>query len=151
MDASVRPAVGVRNTIGFHQRIRRLRGSPVQRDLRAFDGDLGAITGLEVAIRALSSRDIEERWRDLRKEAVARGISQPLRASAFALVREAAHRALGLRPFDVQVVAGIALDAGHIVEMQTGEGKTLAAVCRPRYAPLGRRPHPDLQRLPGPA
>ena len=128
MDASVRPAVGVRNTIGFHQRIRRLRGSPVQLDLRAFDDDLGAIAGLEVAIRALSSRGIEERWRDLRKEAVARGISQPLRASAFALVREAATRALGQRPFDEQVVAGLALERGAVVEMQTGEGKTLTAV-----------------------
>ena len=128
MHASVRPDVGVHNTIGFHQRIRRLRGSPVQLDLRAFDDDLGAIAGLEVAIRALSSRGIEERWRDLRKEAVARGISQPIRASSFALVREAATRALGQRPFDEQVVAGLALERGAVVEMQTGEGKTLTAV-----------------------
>src|SRR4029079_5976961 len=42
--------------------------------------------------------------------------------------RDASRRVLGLRPFDVQVLAGIALDCDHIVEMQTGEGKTLAAV-----------------------
>ena len=54
--------------------------------------------------------------------------SEPIRTEFFALVREASRRALGLRPFDVQVLAALALDAGHIVEMQTGEGKTLAAV-----------------------
>ena len=51
-----------------------------------------------------------------------------VRAEFFALAREASRRAIGLRPFDVQVVAALALDRGHIVEMQTGEGKTLAAV-----------------------
>ena len=51
-----------------------------------------------------------------------------LRTSLFALAREASRRVLGERPFDEQVVAALALDAGHVVEMQTGEGKTLAAV-----------------------
>ncbi|MGH9753209.1 MAG: accessory Sec system translocase SecA2 [Blastocatellia bacterium] len=46
----------------------------------------------------------------------------------FALAQEAADRALGMRPFDVQVMAGVALSRGKLVEMQTGEGKTLAAV-----------------------
>ena len=43
-------------------------------------------------------------------------------------MREAAGRTVGLRPFDVQVVAALALARGRVVEMQTGEGKTLAAV-----------------------
>ncbi|MBI4916660.1 MAG: accessory Sec system translocase SecA2 [Acidobacteria bacterium] len=47
---------------------------------------------------------------------------------AFALVREAARRTLGLEPFEVQIVAGLAMAQHHIVEMPTGEGKTLAAV-----------------------
>jgi preprotein translocase subunit SecA len=46
----------------------------------------------------------------------------------YALVREASRRTLGLRPFDVQIVAALALERGAVVEMQTGEGKTLAAV-----------------------
>ena len=46
----------------------------------------------------------------------------------FALAREASRRVLGMRPFDVQVIAGLALHRGKLVEMQTGEGKTLAAV-----------------------
>lgn len=51
-----------------------------------------------------------------------------LRVEAFALIREIVRRTMGLHPFDVQVIAGIALDNGKIIEMQTGEGKTLAAV-----------------------
>ena len=51
-----------------------------------------------------------------------------LRPAVYALVREASDRTLGLRPFDEQVLAALALDNGNIVEMQTGEGKTLAAV-----------------------
>ena len=51
-----------------------------------------------------------------------------LRVSLFALAREASRRVLGQRPFDEQIVAALALDEGHVVEMQTGEGKTLAAV-----------------------
>ncbi len=47
---------------------------------------------------------------------------------AFALVREASRRVLGLDPFDVQIIAGLAMSAGRIVELPTGEGKTLAAV-----------------------
>jgi preprotein translocase subunit SecA len=60
----------------------------------------------------------------------ARGVasSDELLVEVFALTREAADRALGMRPFDVQVMAGVALSRGKLVEMQTGEGKTLAAV-----------------------
>jgi preprotein translocase subunit SecA len=54
--------------------------------------------------------------------------SDELLVDVFALAREAAARALGMRPFDVQVMAGVALSRGKLVEMQTGEGKTLAAV-----------------------
>lgn len=60
----------------------------------------------------------------------ARGGEPPdaLLVEAFALAVEAASRTLGLRPFDVQIMAGAALHAGNMVEMRTGEGKTLAAV-----------------------
>lgn len=51
-----------------------------------------------------------------------------LRVPFFALARDAARRALGQRPFDEQVLGALALDGGHVIEMQTGEGKTLAAV-----------------------
>ena len=61
---------------------------------------------------------------------------------AFALVREASWRTLGMRPFDVQVLGGIVLHQGRIAEMKTGEGKTLAATM-PAYlnALTGRGVH----------
>jgi preprotein translocase subunit SecA len=63
------------------------------------------------------------------RERARRGMSSDeLLVEVFALARESAERALGMRPFDVQLMAGVALSRGKLVEMQTGEGKTLAAV-----------------------
>ncbi len=64
----------------------------------------------------------------LRSEAKAGTPLDELLIDAYALVREVAHRTLGLKPFEVQIMAAIALHEGNLVEMQTGEGKTLAAV-----------------------
>ncbi|RKX36470.1 MAG: preprotein translocase subunit SecA, partial [Thermotogae bacterium] len=52
---------------------------------------------------------------------------EPSLAESFALVREVSRRVLGMYPFDVQVIGGLALDDGKVAEMKTGEGKTLAA------------------------
>src|SRR5205085_5695117 len=64
----------------------------------------------------------------LRAKAQQAAVLDDLLVEVFALVREVAERVIGLRPFDVQVLAGLALHRGKLVEMQTGEGKTLAAV-----------------------
>jgi len=128
MDASARPAAGVRNTIGFRQRIRRLQGSPIQFDLSAFEGTLAAINRLGPSLTTLSDRALVERWCELRDTVAVRSPTADDRTLAFALIREVASRTLGQRPFDVQIVAGLALDGGAVVEMQTGEGKTLTAV-----------------------
>jgi preprotein translocase subunit SecA len=78
------------------------------------------------------ARKTEDQLREVStsaRERARRGVSSDeLLVEVFALAREAADRALGLRPFDVQVIAGVALSRGKLVEMQTGEGKTLAAV-----------------------
>lgn len=68
---------------------------------------------------------LRERMRD---GASGSASSDDLLVEVFALAREAAARTLGMRPFDVQMMAGVALSRGKLVEMQTGEGKTLAAV-----------------------
>jgi len=119
--------VDIRNTIGWRQWISRLQGSPIDLDLRSYDDPLAEIKGLEAELTALSDGELNGRARDVRERARAGRSLDSLRAAVFALAREAARRTLGLRPFDVQVMAGLALDRGRIVEMQTGEGKTLAA------------------------
>jgi len=62
--------------------------------------------------------------------------SDELAVELFAVVREIAYRAIGLRPFDEQLAAGFALSSGAVIEMQTGEGKTLAAVAPVALAAL---------------
>ena len=114
------------NTIGWRQRLAQLRGSPVAFDLRPYAQELAEINRLGTDVAQLSDGEIEARARALRHRAG--GSLESIRAEFFALARDASRRALGLRPFDVQVLAALALDSGHIVEMQTGEGKTLAAV-----------------------
>ena len=128
MIASPRAVPRVRNRIGWRQRLARLGGSPVELDLRAFDEPLADILRLGPDVADLSDDRITRRAAELRAGAEASLGRDALQAPLFALVREAAGRTLGLRPFDVQVVAALALARGRVVEMQTGEGKTLAAV-----------------------
>jgi preprotein translocase subunit SecA len=110
--------------------IRRAQGSTVRFDLTAYDAPLSAIAALEPATRDLTDEDLRRRCEALRDRARSSEPRGPLRVPLFALAREAARRALGQRPFDVQLVAALALDddPGHVVEMATGEGKTLTAV-----------------------
>ena len=106
----------------------RLRGSTVRFDLHRYGPLLADIAQLEAATQGLTDIDITERARALRQRARGGESLTALQAPLFALAREAARRVLGQRPFDEQIVAGLALHDGSIVEMQTGEGKTLAAV-----------------------
>jgi preprotein translocase subunit SecA len=118
----------IRNRIGWRERLERLQGGAVRFDLRAFDAPLAAIDRLEDGIRALSDAQLGARAEQLRAQVRSGMALAPVRSELFALVRDAARRALGQRPFDVQVVAALALEDGAVVEMQTGEGKTLTAV-----------------------
>ena len=125
------PRQRVWNAIGWRQRLARLRGSSVAFDLNDYDESLAEINRLGVDVERLSDREIEGRARECRALTAARSDSPDsasLRAPFYALAREASRRVLGLRPFDEQVLAALALDSGRVVEMQTGEGKTLAAV-----------------------
>ena len=116
------------NRPGWRHYIDRLQGSTVRFDLRCYASDVDAVAALESACRELSDEEILDRARALHNRARAGTPRDALRASLFALAREASRRVLGQRPFDEQIVAALALDAGHVVEMATGEGKTLAAV-----------------------
>ncbi len=87
---------------------------------RKTEEELRAILRRREELAKLSDRDLQQRARDLRQ--------QSDRLEAFALAAVIAERVLGLRMFDVQILGSLALARGEIAEMQTGEGKTLAAV-----------------------
>jgi preprotein translocase subunit SecA len=111
----------------WSQRLSRVRGSAALHDLRRFEPAFLEITALESDCRTLSDADLRRRAAALRDTARIEGPASVL-VPVFALAREAAHRGIGQRPFDEQVVAALALASGFVVEMPTGEGKTLAAV-----------------------
>ncbi|MHB8157224.1 MAG: accessory Sec system translocase SecA2 [Desulfocucumaceae bacterium] len=82
----------------------------------------------DINLGAMSNEQIKTRSLHLINEARNGALLDDLIVEAFALVCEASWRVLGIRPFDVQVLAGIALHYGNLAEMNTGEGKTLVAV-----------------------
>ena len=93
-----------------------------------YAGTVTLINNLEAEMSALSDSELRDRTR-LLKERAQRGESlDSLLPEAFAVVREASKRVLGLRPFDVQLIGGMVLHKGEIAEMRTGEGKTLVAI-----------------------
>jgi preprotein translocase subunit SecA len=102
-------------------------GSRNQRLVKELSRTVAAINGFEASVGALSDEQFPEKTRDLKARFTAGAPLQDLVPEAFALVREASRRKLGLRHFDVQLIGGLALNAGKIAEMRTGEGKTLMA------------------------
>jgi preprotein translocase subunit SecA len=105
-----------------------LQGSTVHHDVVRYAPEVHAIAALEPDLARASDADLRSRADALRARTRAGDPLRLLRIELFALAREAARRALGQRPFDEQIMAALALDEGQVVEMQTGEGKTLAAV-----------------------
>jgi preprotein translocase subunit SecA len=89
---------------------------------------LAAINVRESDLIPAGDGELRERAEALRRQALDGALLDDLLPDWFALVRETARRTLGERPYDVQMLAGIGLHQGKLVEMQTGEGKTLAAV-----------------------
>jgi preprotein translocase subunit SecA len=114
--------------LGLSSLLDRLRGRPIERDLAAYQGVLARVCALEAKTATLSDETLTERARALRARVADGAEVESQLPEAFALAREAARRALGQRPFEEQVLAGVALARGKIAEMATGEGKTLAAV-----------------------
>ena len=106
---------------------RKVFGSANDRRVKSTRPRVEAINAMENEMRALSDADLVARTQKFRDD-LANGASlDDLLVPAFATVREAARRVLGMRPFDVQLVGGMVLHNGGIAEMRTGEGKTLVA------------------------
>src|SRR3984885_2848569 len=122
--------------------VARFIGTKHERDVKRIQPTVEAINALEPEMKNLSDEQIAERTQALkaevqeRVEALDRDDLQykeklreavdPAIVPAFALVREAGRRTLGMRHFDVQLIGGIVLHEGKIAEMKTGEGTTLA-------------------------
>ncbi|MDE3111203.1 MAG: preprotein translocase subunit SecA, partial [Acidobacteriota bacterium] len=118
-------------------------GTKHERDIKRVHPVVDAINALEPEMKQLSDEDIPARTAELKAEVQARleGLErddpsyrerfrvaiEPAVIPAFALVREAGRRTLGMRHFDVQLIGGLVLHEGKISEMKTGEGKTLVA------------------------
>ncbi|MEW6366389.1 MAG: accessory Sec system translocase SecA2 [Acidobacteriota bacterium] len=108
------------------ERCRRLRRSPVEYDLGPYRAALARVNA--VRVEAFSDAALQDLAGSLRSSAAGGAPLDTLLPEMFALVCETSRRVLGMRPFEVQMMAGIALHQGRLVQMQTGEGKTLAAV-----------------------
>ncbi|MGH8934573.1 MAG: preprotein translocase subunit SecA [Egibacteraceae bacterium] len=95
--------------------------------LRELQSLVGHVTDLESTVEDLSDAELRARTDEFRARLADGETLDDLLPEAFATVREAAKRVLGQRPYDVQVLGGIALHQGDIAEMRTGEGKTLTS------------------------
>ena len=103
----------------------RIFGSRNDRLVKASLREARAATGFEPALQALSDEALGAKTAEFRARLAAGETLDAMLPEAFAVVREASRRTLGMRHFDVQLVGGIALHRGRIAEMRTGEGKTL--------------------------
>jgi preprotein translocase subunit SecA len=104
----------------------KLKGVPIEWDLTPYQKILTKIN--EIDLEKAPDKELKDRSARLIEQA-RQGISlDTLLVEAYALVRETAWHTIGMRPFDVQVIAGIVMHQGKLAEMNTGEGKTLVAV-----------------------
>src|SRR5690606_22868894 len=106
---------------------RKIFGSPSDRQVKRYQGKVAAINALEPELAKLSDDALRARTAEF-KAKIEQGASlDDLTVPAFATVREASKRVLGMRHFDVQLIGGMVLNDRAIAEMRTGEGKTLVA------------------------
>ena len=97
------------------------------KEIKAFRNRVGEVNYLEYEISQLSDDELREKTIEFRERYADGESLEELLPEAFAVVREASVRTLGLRHFDVQLIGGMVLNEGQIAEMKTGEGKTLVS------------------------
>jgi len=111
----------------FNRLLTSVFGSRNERLLRQLGGIVKKINALEPQMQALSDAELQAKTPEFQQR-VAKGESlDKILPEAFAVCREASHRVLGMRHYDVQLIGGMVLHMGKIAEMRTGEGKTLVA------------------------
>ena len=112
----------------LRQLYHRARGIPLEFALGRYEKVVARIDTMATAVAPLSDPDIAQRGLELRKVACTGTPTDELLVEMFALLREAADRAIGLRAHPEQLVGAVVLHQGKVAQLQTGEGKTLVAV-----------------------
>jgi preprotein translocase subunit SecA len=105
----------------------RLFGSRNQRLVAQYNRTVKKVNAFEAGFRTVADQVIQAKTQQFREQLATGASLDDLLPEAFAVVREAASRTIGLRHFDVQLIGGMVLHDGNIAEMRTGEGKTLVA------------------------
>ncbi len=113
-------------------KLKKVFGMGPEAQLKPLRKIADAVEALEPDFEKLSDEQLSQKTQEFRQRHQDGETLDDLLPEAFAAVREAARRTLGMRPFYVQLIGGIVLHQGRIAEMKTGEGKTLTA-CLPAY------------------
>ena len=100
---------------------KKLFGSSNDRRVRGYSSKVQAINALEKEMEALSDAELKQKSEEFKQQLQDGKTVDDILVPAFAVVREAAKRAIGLRPFDVQLVGGMILNENSIAEMKTGK------------------------------
>ena len=106
----------------------KLFGTRSERELKKIQPIVDKILALESEYKALSEDALRAKTAEFKQRLAEGETLDDLLPEAFAAIREAADRVLGMRPYPVQLMGGIILHQGRIAEMKTGEGKTLVAI-----------------------
>jgi len=104
----------------------KILGDPQARTVKRLKKRVKAVNALSDKYKKMTDKQLREQT-DVLKKRLKKQSLDTIMPDAFAVVREAAHRSIGLRHFDVQLVGGLVLHEGNVSEMKTGEGKTLVA------------------------
>src|SRR5262249_40371115 len=132
---------GVSRPIMIDRLLAKVFGTQHERDIKKMLPRVERINALEPSVKALSDEELRGKTAEFRAriakalegahpddaKAAREAVLDEILEEAFAVAREASVRALGMRPFDVQLIGGMVLHSGKIAEMKTGEGKTLVA------------------------
>ena len=105
----------------------KLFGNKSEKEIKRIQKSVNAILALDEQMQALSDEELRGKTAEFKERLAAGETLDDLLVDAFAAVREAADRAIGLKHYPVQLMGGIILHQGRIAEMKTGEGKTLVA------------------------
>ena len=107
--------------------IQKIFGTHSEHELKRIYPIADAVEALEPQMQSLSDEELRAKTKEFKDRLAGGETLDDILPEAFAVVREAAYRTLGMKPYRVQIIGGIVLHQGRIAEMRTGEGKTLVA------------------------